>query len=132
MGRRDHPLIIFKFPYFTIYLLMTEAFLHFLLRFQKFYEKNLRTSDSKLLQVLDPGTANLGAGPDFSSAKIFMEGLHWNGAVELHLLSSDWFRHGHQKDSNYDGSYFMWFGKTILMFVIQMEILYLPFSQAIL
>ena len=82
---------------------MKEAFLHYLWRFQKFSKKNLRTSDSKLLQVLDPGTANLGAGPDFSSAKIFMEGLHWNGADELHLLSSDWFRHGHQKKSNYDG-----------------------------
>ncbi|MDC0874197.1 DUF2851 family protein [Flavobacteriaceae bacterium] len=82
---------------------MKEAFLHYLWRFQKFSKKNLRTSDSKLLQVLDPGTANLGAGPDFSSAKIFMEALHWNGAIELHLLSSDWFRHGHQKDSNYDG-----------------------------
>lgn len=63
----------------------------------------MRTSDSKLLQVLDPGTAKLGAGPDFSSAHIYMQGLHWNGAVELHLFSSDWFRHGHQKDSNYDG-----------------------------
>lgn len=55
---------------------MKEAFLHYLRRFQKFSKKNLRTSDSKSLQVLDPGTANLGAGPDFSSAHIYMEGLH--------------------------------------------------------
>jgi len=82
---------------------MKEAFLHYLWRFQKFSKNNLTTTDLRRIAVLDPGTPNSGAGPDFFSAQIYSEELHWNGAVELHVLSSDWFRHGHQKDSNYDG-----------------------------
>ena len=82
---------------------MKEAFLHYLWRFQKFSKNNLTTTDLRRIAVLDPGTPNSGAGPDFFSAQIYSEELHWIGAVELHVLSSDWFRHGHQEDSNYDG-----------------------------
>ena len=82
---------------------MKEAFLHYLWRFQKFSKSNLVTTDSRSIQILDPGKLNEGAGPDFSSAYIYLVKLHWNGAVELHVLSSDWYRHGHQKDPNYDG-----------------------------
>ncbi len=107
---------------------MKEAFLHYLWRFQKFSKKNLRTSDSKLLQVLDPGTANLGAGPDFCSEKILMEGLHWNVPLNCICFLHIGFVMSIRKIQITMESYFMWFGKTILMFVIQMEILYLPFS----
>jgi len=82
---------------------MKEVFLHYLWRFQKFSQANLMTTDSRPIQVLDPGILNKGAGPDFLSAHIYLDQLHWNGAVELHVLSSDWYRHGHQKDPDYDG-----------------------------
>ncbi len=30
-----------------------------------------------------------------------MEGKTWSGNVEIHIRASDWFAHGHEKDSNY-------------------------------
>ena len=43
---------------------------------------------------LFPGHLNTLAGPDFSQAKIYLDQLYWDGAVELHMNASDWFRHG--------------------------------------
>ena len=40
--------------------------------------------------------------PDFLQAEIKIGELHWAGSVELHLKSSDWYRHQHQLDKAYD------------------------------
>ena len=45
-------------------------------------------------EILFPGPLNTLAGPDFSQAKIYLDQLYWDGAVELHMNASDWFRHG--------------------------------------
>jgi hypothetical protein len=45
---------------------------------------------------------NLLSGPDFSEAKIYLEQLYCNGAVELHISASDRFLQLHQNDSAYD------------------------------
>ena len=40
--------------------------------------------------------------PDFFNAKIELEGQVWAGNVEIHLKSSDWFAHNHERDPNYN------------------------------
>ena len=62
----------------------------------------LTTQQGQQLDVLATGWHNKYAGPDFSHAQILLDDLRWAGAVELHLRSSDWYRHGHQYDSTYD------------------------------
>lgn len=81
---------------------MPEVLLHYLWRYQKFSHPNLVTTLGKELDVVHTGTLNTGGGPDFSGAQIFYDGLLWNGPVEVHLKSSDWYRHNHHLDPNYE------------------------------
>lgn len=58
--------------------------------------------DGTDIQVLDPGTHNHDAGPDFFNSRLRINGVDWIGNVEIHVKASDWFRHGHQDDPAYE------------------------------
>ncbi len=81
---------------------MQEAFLHFLWKFQYFDSAKLKTADGRAVQVLKPGIWNTNAGPDFTQARVLVDGLEWAGNVEMHLRSSDWQQHRHQQNAAYD------------------------------
>ncbi|HHT9131524.1 MAG TPA: DUF2851 family protein [Candidatus Tripitaka californicus] len=67
-----------------------------------FLQGRLHTEDGSRLEVLSPGRWNKGGGPDHANAEILLEGRgHLKGDVEVHLLSSDWRRHGHDKQEGY-------------------------------
>ena len=80
---------------------MKEDFLHYVWKHQNFLLP-LTTQQWQQLDVLATGWHNKYAGPDFSHAQILLDDLRWAGAVELHLRSSDCYRHRHQYDSTYD------------------------------
>lgn len=61
----------------------------------------LFTSDGQSLQVLSPGIWNPNQGPDFLQAQLFIGQILWVGSIELHVRSSEWFRHCHPDDPNY-------------------------------
>ena len=66
-------------------------------------QESLRTEDGRRLTVLSPGYWNEGAGPDFHHAEIrFDDGEPMRGDVEVHVLASDYARHGHGGDPAYD------------------------------
>lgn len=54
------------------------------------------------IEVLDPGTINRNAGPDFFNAKVKIGQTVWVGNVEIHRKSSDWYQHGHHEDVHYN------------------------------
>ena len=81
---------------------MKEDFLHYVWKFQKFPYKDLKTTQGDFLQVIHPGFHNKYDGPDFKQAQLLVGALKWVGSVEVHLKSSDWYRHNHQLDQNYD------------------------------
>ncbi len=81
---------------------MNEHFLHFIWQYQFFNKQELKTNNGEVLTILHPGFHNKDQGPDFSHARIFMQGLEWHGNVEIHLKASDWYLHKHQTDKNYD------------------------------
>ena len=81
---------------------MKEDFLHHLWQFKKFDIVNLKTTKGESIQILNSGQYLQLAGPDFFNAQIIIGNQKWAGNVEIHLKSSDWYVHNHEKDSNYD------------------------------
>jgi hypothetical protein len=79
-----------------------EEFMHFLWRTKKLMLHTLQTTDGVALEILEYGTYNLDAGPDFSNAKIKIEDTIWVGNIEMHVFASDWKKHKHQLDKAYD------------------------------
>ena len=61
-----------------------------------------RLKDGREVRIVTPGVLNTDAGPDFSFAKVEIDGREWSGNIEIHERSSDWFRHGHERDAAYD------------------------------
>lgn len=81
---------------------MREDLLHYIWKYRKLQLTNLVTSKNEAVTILDVGSHNHLAGPDFFNAKIDIDGQLWAGTVEIHIKSSDWYAHNHERDSNYD------------------------------
>lgn len=81
---------------------MTEKLFQFIWQFQYFNRGELRTTAGEIVEILNPGQFNTNQGPDFSDARIRIGKTLWVGSVELHIRTSDWGRHRHDKDSNYN------------------------------
>lgn len=79
-----------------------EQLLHYVFKHKMFPLRELQTIDGKTVEVIDSGLHNRNAGPDFFNAKVRIGNTMWVGNVEIHDKSSDWYLHGHDKDSNYD------------------------------
>lgn len=78
-----------------------EELLHYIWKLQSFDQSNLTTIDGLSLDVIQPGQHNHDAGPDFLNAKIEVDGTTWVGHIEIHIKSSDWLRHQHDRDQAY-------------------------------
>ncbi len=65
--------------------------------------KSLKTINGEPIEVVDAGSWNLEAGPDFKDAVILIgeEKRRFCGDVEIHISSNDWTRHHHAKDVRY-------------------------------
>ena len=81
---------------------MSERLLQFIWQFQYFNKSELQTITGEEIQIISQGTYNTNQGPDFNDAKIRIGKTTWAGSVELHILSSDWQKHKHQNDRNYN------------------------------
>jgi hypothetical protein len=78
-----------------------EQLLHYVWKHKLFPLQSLVTVQGQAVEVIDPGLPNTDAGPDFFNAKVKLDGTLWVGTVELHLHTSDWYRHGHSSDAKY-------------------------------
>lgn len=83
---------------------MHEDFLHHIWKYQKIdNSKPLISSHNQELVILDSGRHNTSnSGPDFFNAKVKIGAQVWAGTIEIHIKSSDWYTHRHEKDNNYD------------------------------
>ena len=81
-----------------------EKLLHYVWKHKILPLKSLLTTDGREVEIIDPGMHNTNQGPDFFNAKLKIDGTLWAGNVELHLKSSDWFKHGHDIDSAYNNT----------------------------
>ena len=81
---------------------MNERLLQFIWQFQYFNKSELCTDTEEKVQIIFPGHYNTDQGPDFKAAKIRVGKTIWAGNIELHIKTSDWDKHLHQFDSNYN------------------------------
>lgn len=76
--------------------------MHYVWKHKIYPLRPLQTTDGAAVEVIDPGLPNTNAGPDFFNAKLKVDGVLWVGNVEVHTCSSEWLRHGHDRDRAYD------------------------------
>lgn len=81
---------------------MKEEFLHYLWKFKKFDTLNLKTFNGEELTIIQVGQYLELAGPDFFNAQLIIGEQKWAGNVEIHLKSSDWYVHHHERDEAYE------------------------------
>ena len=81
---------------------MKEDFLYYVWKLQYFNKQDLRTLQGDKLVVLNPGTHNTHAGPDFLHSSIVINDIIWHGHVEMHVCASAWHQHKHQLDPAYE------------------------------
>jgi hypothetical protein len=81
---------------------MKEDFLHYLWKFKKFDSLNLKTFNGEEITIINIGQYLELAGPDFFNAQISIGNQKWAGNVEIHLKSSDWYVHHHERDEAYE------------------------------
>lgn len=80
---------------------MNEHFLAFVWR-RRLFRLPCLTTSNQTIEVVDPGFLNEDGGPDFKEAQIRISRTMWYGHVELHVKSSDWYKHNHDRDPAYD------------------------------
>jgi len=81
---------------------MKEDFLHYIWLYKKLDFTNLKTTNGEAITIVNFGQYIQQAGPDFFNAQIIIENQKWAGNIEIHIKSSDWFAHHHEKDDNYN------------------------------
>ncbi len=80
---------------------MKESLLHLIWQQELFCQQNLCTTKKQNLEIHKKGFLNRLQGPDFSNGLIEVAGQKWAGNIEIHVKSSDWYAHKHEKDENY-------------------------------
>jgi len=81
---------------------MTEKLLQFIWQFRYFSLHELYLESGENILIIFPGHPNPNQGPDFLYAKIKIEETTWIGNIELHLQTSQWKKHEHDEDKNYN------------------------------
>jgi len=83
-------------------LKLNEDLLQFLWQYKLLKPLPLITTSGKEIFILKNGELNKDSGPDFFNAQIKVEEVILVGNIEIHLKTSDWLKHKHQQDKNYD------------------------------
>lgn len=82
--------------------MFNEDFLHYIWTYKLFNTKELKTVQNENVTIIKSGQHNTDAGPDFFNAQIKLDKTLWAGNVEIHIHSSDWDKHHHEKDNAYN------------------------------
>jgi len=83
-------------------IMISEKLLHYIWKNQWFAKENLKTVQQQAVSIINQGFPHQDAGPDFKQAIIKVDDVTWAGNVEIHIRSSDWYRHDHQNNMKYN------------------------------
>ena len=82
---------------------MTEDYLHLLWKSKRVPFHKISPINAKEIIVKNSGEHNESQkGPDFTFGSVNIDGIDFYGNIEIHVKSSDWYRHQHQSDNAYN------------------------------
>lgn len=81
---------------------MPEIVLHYIWEHCLWAGYAQQTTDGRSVEILSVGEHNRDAGPDYSHARVRIDGKEWVGNIELHVCASDWVKHRHHLDKAYN------------------------------
>ena len=81
---------------------MPEIVLHYIWEHCLWAGMAQQTTDGRVVEILSVGEHNRDAGPDYSHARVRIDGKEWVGNIEIHVCASDWIKHRHHLDKAYD------------------------------
>ena len=81
---------------------MPEIVLHYIWERCLWVGFDQQTTDGRKVEILSVGEHNRDAGPDYSHARVRIDGKEWIGNIEIHVNASDWTKHHHHLDKAYD------------------------------
>jgi hypothetical protein len=81
---------------------MREDLLYFVWKFKLYKDFKIFDHEYKQIKVLNPGIQNYNSGPDFTGAQIKADEVTWVGNIEIDIKSSDWYRHGHHVNKDFN------------------------------
>jgi len=81
---------------------MEEQLLHFIWHRRLFDQGSLSTTEDEPIEIVHTGIPNSDQGPDFLQARIKIGDQLWAGHVEIHIRSSAWYLHSHERDPHYN------------------------------
>ena len=81
---------------------MPEILLHYIWEHCLWAGYPQQTTDGRPVEIISVGEHNRDAGADYSHARIRIGGIELVGNIELHIHSSDWYRHNHHLNRAYD------------------------------
>ena len=81
---------------------MPEIVLHYIWERCLWAGYSQQTTDGRAVEILSVGEHNRDAGPDYSHARVRIDGREWVGNIEIHVCASDWVKHRHHLDKAYD------------------------------
>jgi len=89
-----------------------EELLHFIWKFKLKAGQQLQTLTGESINIVHSGVENNSDGPDFLNARVKIGNEEWIGNVEIHINSSDWYKHKHSDNPKY---------KNIILHVVYFE-----------
>lgn len=80
---------------------MSELLLHWIWQKRLYHAEALRTLEGEPVEVISPGRASEGTGPDFVGAELRLKGMRWAGSIEIDLTPAQWYAHRHHENPQY-------------------------------
>ncbi len=95
---------------------MNEKLLQYIWQYQYYNKGSLQTERQEAITIHFQGSINFNQGPDFLNATISIDNIKLSGNVELHVKSSDWNKHKHNTDKQYNNIilHVVWINDTII------------------
>jgi hypothetical protein len=83
-------------------LFFKEDILHHVYQYKLYNTQNIKTTAGEEIKFIKVGDKNYNSGPDFLNAHIKISDTILVGNIEIHINSSDWYKHNHQHDKAYE------------------------------